>query len=320
MKTFTKLLVPVFAVVLMVAGCGQTSSGSAKKQLTIGISLHTLANPTMIAQQYGYEDEAKKLGIKTILYEAGGYANIDKQIQQLEDLKQQKVDAIILVTANGQASAPVVDEIVDAGIPVVNTNGMTESKKVAIRIRSDDSLVGEKQAEFLAKALKGKGKIVMFNGPSGNSTAMLREQGFKKYMSKYPDIKIVQEFWTDNTKPEGLKLTEDTLQAHPDINGVYTFNEQLGVGTAQALVSSKRTDIFLTTEGFGPDTEAAIKAGQIYATVAQQPVIMARQSVDYALKVINKEKVPVSIFIPILNIDKSNANNVNLSGIRQPNK
>ena len=79
------------------------------KQYTIGVLLPQMSNPHFIGQAYGYIDEAEKLGAKVILYDAGGYQYIDKQISQMEDLIASKVDAIDLVAANGAGTISAVE-------------------------------------------------------------------------------------------------------------------------------------------------------------------------------------------------------------------
>ena len=141
------------------------------KQYTIGVLLPQMSNPHFIGQAYGYIDEAEKLGAKVILYDAGGYQYIDKQISQMEDLVASKVDAVDLVAINGAGTISAVDSAVRRGIPVINCNVMTDSDKVVTRIRSDDLMVGRMQADFMAKALHGKGNVVMLRGPAGTSWA-----------------------------------------------------------------------------------------------------------------------------------------------------
>ena len=92
------------------------------KHYTIGVLLPQMSNPHFIGQAYGYIDEAEKLGVKVILYDAGGYQYIDKQLSQMEDLIASKVDAVDLVAINGAGTISSVDSAVARGIPVVNCN------------------------------------------------------------------------------------------------------------------------------------------------------------------------------------------------------
>ena len=83
------------------------------KQYTIGVLLPQMSNPHFIGQAYGYIDEADKLGAKVILYDAGGYQYIEKQVSQMEDLIASKVDAIDLVAINGAGTISAVEALSD---------------------------------------------------------------------------------------------------------------------------------------------------------------------------------------------------------------
>src|SRR3972149_4136509 len=124
-------------------GGGERSPGPAKpaKAYTIGVLVPQLTNPHFLGQAYGYVDEAERLGARVILHDAGGYQFLDKQIAQMEDLIASKVDAIALVAVSGPGAVPGGDRAVGAGIPVVNVNVMTNNDKVAIRVRSDDTVI-----------------------------------------------------------------------------------------------------------------------------------------------------------------------------------
>ncbi len=101
--------------------------------------------------------KGQKLGAKMILYDAGGYQYIDKQVSQMEDLIASKVDAIVLVAINGAGTVGAVEHAVAAGIPVINCNVMTDSDKVVTRVRSDDEIIGQMQADYMGK-LSGEGQ------------------------------------------------------------------------------------------------------------------------------------------------------------------
>ncbi|MBI4593647.1 MAG: substrate-binding domain-containing protein, partial [Candidatus Rokubacteria bacterium] len=191
------------------------------KSYTIGVLVPQLTNPHFLAQAFGYVDEAERLGAKVILHDAGGYQYLDKQIAQIEDLIASKVNAICLVAVSGPGTVAVVDRAVAAGIPVINVNVMTNNEKVAIRIRSDDTVIGQTMAKFVQEKLR-KGNVVMQSGPAGASAFELRAKSFREHVTKNaPEIKILGERHSLNTPDLGLKNMEDFLQTFPQIDAVY---------------------------------------------------------------------------------------------------
>jgi len=290
------------------------------KSYTIGVLEPNMAIPHFVAQAYGFVDEAEKLGMKVIMYDAGEHKNVAKQVSQMEDLIANKVDVICIVPGTTVTAMAQIDQAIAAGIPVVNVNIMSENQKVLGRIRSDDYEQGRLQGEFIVKALKGKGNVVMMNGVSGNSAFINRAKGFQEYVAKYPDIKILSEQWTPNATDRGLKLMEDWSQTFPKIDAVYSGADRLAIGAAQALRAQgkKPGDMVITTVDYNDDTERFVREGWISAAMAQSPVLMGRWGVRVALAALQKQPIPEKLFTPNFVMTKDNADTVDLTLIRQP--
>jgi ribose transport system substrate-binding protein len=290
------------------------------KSYTIGVLEPNMAIPHFVAQAYGFVDEAEKLGMKVIMYDAGEHKNVAKQVSQMEDLIANKVDVICIVPGTTVTAMAQIDQAVAAGIPVVNVNIMSENQKVLGRIRSDDYEQGRLQGEFIAKALNGKGNVVMMNGVSGNSAFINRAKGFREYVAKYPDIKILSEQWTPNATDRGLKLMEDWSQTFPKIDAVFSGADRLAIGAAQALRAQgkKPGDVVITTVDYNDDTERFVREGWISAAMAQSPVLMGRWGVRVALAALQKQPIPEKLFTPNFVMTKGNADTVDLTLIRQP--
>ena len=319
-------ILAALGVLTVVAGLAWASSHESyprpakpAKSYTIGVLVPQLTNPHFLAQAYGYMDEAERLGAKVILHDAGGYQYVDKQISQMEDLIASKVDAICLVATSGPGTVPVVDRAAAAGIPVINVNVMTTNEKVAIRIRSDDTVIGETMAKFLDEKLK-KGNVVMQSAVAGASAFELRAKSFREWITKNsPGIKILGERHSLNTPDQGLKNMEDFLQTFPQIDAVYNSADFVAIGAAQALkAAGKAGKIMVVTADFQPDTERLVREGVITQAVAQQPVTMGRWAIRAAVNLLEKREVPKLLYTPILSVTKENLGSVDLGLVRAP--
>ena len=286
---------------------------------TIGVLVPQLTNPHFLGQAYGYVDEAERLGARVILHDAGGYQFLDKQIAQMEDLIASKVDAIALVAVSGPGTVPVVDRAVGAGIPVVNVNVMTNNDKVAIRVRSDDNVIGETMAKYLHERLK-TGSVVMQSGVAGASAFEIRAKAFRAWIEQNsPGSKILGERHSLNTPDQGLKNMEDFLQTFPRIDAVYNSADFVAIGAAQALkATGKAGKVMIVTADFQPDTERLVREGVVTQAVVQQPVTMGRWAVRAAINILEKRQVPKLLYTPILSVTKENIASVDLSTVRAP--
>lgn len=327
--------------ILLLAGCGQgkpagTSSPAPKagsggsggssapapagKKITIGVTLPMIEAVHWASQKYGYEDEAKKLGAEVTIVHAGGYQNVEKQVNQIQDFVAKKVSVIVVAATNSDGTVKAVEEAIAAGIPVVNVNVMTNSDKVISKIRSDDYQMGVQQARMLAKALNNKGNVVMVNAPAGTSLA-IRGKGFRETIEKeFKDIKILAEQFIPADPSKAMAVMEDYLQTYPNIDGVFTWSDTVGVPVAHVVkAAGKAGKIKITSMDFvNPDMQKAIRDGLVYGTVAQQPIMLGRLGIRTAVAVAKGEKVEKQIFSPILDVTKENMDKIDLSGIIVP--
>jgi len=290
------------------------------KAYRLGVSIPHLANPHYVGQAYGYIDEAQNLGAQVTLLEAGGYEHLDRQVSQIEDLIASKVDAIIIAAVSGPGTVGAVEAAAAAGIPVINVNVMTDSDKVVTRIRSDDDVIGRMQADFMGERLKGSGNVVMLRGAPGTSWAEIRGNAFRKQLAtKYPNVKVLGEQYSQSTPADGLRLMEDFLQTYPQINGVYNGADSTAVGAAQAVKGAgKAGSIVMTATDFQLDTEKFIREGVISASVLQQPVTMGRWGVRAAISYLEKKPVPPVMFTGLMTATKENLDTLDLSTLRAP--
>jgi len=287
---------------------------------SIGVVLPHLSNPHFVGQAYGYIDEAQKLGARVTLLEAGGYQYLDRQISQIEDLIASKVDLIILVATSGAGTVGAVEHAVASGIPVINCNVMTASDKVVARIRSDDQVIGQMQADFMGQALRGKGSVVMLRGAPGTTWAEDRGNSFKKRLAeKFPAVKVAGEQYSQSTPADGLKLMEDFMQTYPQIDGVYNGADTTAIGASQAVLAAGRQGrITITTTDFQADTEKFMREGVLSAAVVQQTVVIGRWGMRAAINHLEKRKVPSNLWTPLLLVSRDNVGSIDMRGVRAP--
>jgi ribose transport system substrate-binding protein len=144
--------------------------------------------------------------------------------------------------------------------------------------------------------------------------AARRNQGFEARIKEL-GYTVVASLSANSKQEEGYKVMKDILSANPDLAGVFSCNDPMAVGAAQAIADAGKSgakDIFVI--GFNADEIAlkAIKAGTMAATVQQVPYEMGKMTVDLATKLMNGEKLKYDndkereIYVPVNLIDASN--------------
>ena len=250
---------------------------AAAQEKEIAVMLPAAGDPYFKLKGCGYLEAGKQAGYNVRIYDAGGYGNLSRQVAQIQDVIQRRVSGIVLVPASSDGTVPVVEQAVAAGIPVINDGIATHSDKVTGFVGEPSYVMTELLASFVADKVGGKGEVVMLSGPSGLDLTKLRVSGFKDYLTKFPQMKVVAEKFTSTSSSDALNTMQDFLQSHPTVKVVYTFNGPVAIGAVQALRAAGKNpaEVLVVTTDMEVETERMIKDGWIQATVVSQPVTMA---------------------------------------------
>ena len=277
--------------------CAGYASQAAADTITIGI---TQNNVGVDSYQTTYEQafiEAAEANsdVEAIILDAGG--DVARQIAQMQDLIQQQVDAIIIWPTNGQAVVPVVRAAHQAGIPVVvtNSNIAEEGFEFIASFSGPDNITqGAYSAELMCDALGGEGQIVQISGQPGYTTAIERQQGFDDRLAEAcPGVEIMETQPGDWNREKSQRVMEAFLIKYDEIDGVYSGDDNMGVGALNAAKAADRADgmIFIGATNFAVGYEA-MERGEYYGSIYQSPVDDAINALATALAVVNGEEVP----------------------------
>lgn len=291
---------------------------TAKTEYTIGISLPDVKDPFFLSMLYGAYLEGERMNLKIVLLESGGYANVDKQISQMEDLINQGVDGILCDPADSKALVPVVEKAVAAGIPVVGFGDQILTDKSVSYSASSHYGIGVSIGNWLVDNIKS-GDIVTEPGPAGASWSVDRYDGFQAAVSTAPELKIVGEEWTDSDRNAGLTTTEDFLQRFPDLKIIYTGSDFQGAGACDAVTSAGLSgQVTVVTAVLSADAEKYLREGTLTMTEAQQTVLIGTTAMDLIVTVLNGDTVPKAEEIPTISVTNANVDQVTIANVRAP--
>ena len=290
---------PEFIPVDLALVAGEMGGGdtAVTGDYTFGLSLSTLNNPFFVTLADGAQAAADAAGTTLIVVDAQD--DPAQEATNIEDLIQQGVDAILVNPTDADAIVPSVQKANQAGIPVFTIDRAAAAGDIVSHIASDNVAGGRLAAEFLCDALGGSGKVVELEGIAGTSAARDRGQGFNEYMAaECPGVEIIAKQTANFNRAEGLTVFENILQAEPEIDGVFAHNDEMILGAIEAAKAAGR-DGEIVFVGFDAvdDAVAAVEAGDLAATVAQQPALMGELGVNTAILFLNGDSV--ESFIPV---------------------
>jgi ribose transport system substrate-binding protein len=188
--------------------------------------------------------------------------------------------------------------------------GLTDTSAQDTYVAGDNKAFGKVSGEYLAKALNGKGNVVVSGGiPTEIDNE--RVEGFESVMKNYPDIKILDAKHGNWNRDDAFKVMQDYLTRFKEIDAVWASDDDMAVGVLKAIEQAKRDDIKIVLGGAGAK-------GMIRTLIdGTNPLIQA--NVTYSPKMIydaikltaearlKGENVPATYIIPSVLVTKENA-------------
>lgn len=305
-RSFIPMLAALALALAACQGGGASSSpsvgGGGSK--TVGLALSTLNNPFFVTLRDGAQAKAKELGLT--LEVADGNNDLATQVSQVEDFITKKVAVIIVNPVDSDGIVPAVKKANDANIPVITVDRASNGGTVASHIASDNVAGAKAACDYLIKQVSS-GNVVQLEGIAGTSAARDRGQGCKNAVAAQSAVKLVASQTADFDRAKGLNVMQNFLQAHPDVKGVFAQNDEMALGAVQAIVAASKGGQ-ITVVGFDAidDALAAIKAGKMAATIAQQPKLMGETALATAKDVIDAKTVAKSQPVEVKLVTKDN--------------
>ncbi|MDO1583274.1 substrate-binding domain-containing protein [Rhizobium oryzicola] len=282
-------------------------TASAKDVKKIGLAVSNLQADYFNQIKIGVESYAKEKGIQVITVDAKNDGAT--QVNQVQDLLTQNIDAFIYIPAGAAAAAVPTRLAKQAGIPVVNVDRNADGAPGDTFIATDNATSAYEVCKHIIGLAGGKGKMLMIHGQKGTTPEVERTKGCNKAISENSGVKLVAEQWSEQwSQAEGLNITQNLLQANPDVTLIFAQADGLALGAAQAIkVSGVSQRVYLG--GFDGDTTALpiLAQGGFDATATQQVRGIGRLAVDSAIKLAAGEKLPAEQLLPGFLTTKENA-------------
>lgn len=299
MKNSKKIM--SFLVIFVLTAALLTGCGSTKKSTKIGMVLSTLNNPFFVTMKDGAEAKAKELGYEITVLDSQNDAA--KERSNVDDLIQKGIGLLIINPTDSDAVANTVKAANDSKIPVITVDRAANGGEVVCHIASDNVAGGKMAGDFILETIGNKGNLVELQGIPGASATNDRGKGFHEAVDNKPGVKVVASQTAEFDRQKGLTVMENIIQAQPDFVAVFAHNDEMALGAVKALKAANKKVYVVGFDG-GADAVAAVKSGDMLATVAQQPDLMGSLAVENAVKVMKGETIAKQIPVELKLIKK----------------
>lgn len=298
------LLPSALCLLLAFAGCGP---GGGEPDAVVGISVLTLTNPFFRDVADAMEAEARRHNFQVIV--TSGEYLVANQMNQVNDLVAKRVDAMILCPCDSKAIGTSIAKANRAGIPVFTADiaCMAPEAKIVSHVASDNFGGGVAAAQAVIEMLGGHGRVAILDFPEVESVIM-RTEGFKKEIIKAPGIEVVVTLPGGGDRQKSFKATEDILQSHPDLDGIFAINDPSALGAVAAVEKAgKAARVKIVGFDAMPEGRQAVKQGKLYATITQYPEKIGSQAIDAVARYMTGQQLPPQLLIPCTIYRKADA-------------
>ena len=289
----------------MALAIGLGAGMAMAKDIVIGISFDKI-EPFREAQKKAIEDAVAAAGVKM------KFANADKDAQrqasQVDTFVSGGVSAVISIPWDIEAAVNLAQSSIAAGVPFISMDqAPADIKAVTYHVGGDPCADGKVAGEFFVKAAAGKPfKLLELQGGLANDNGIRRSKCLDEAVKAAPNITIVAQVPTDWNPEKALVGTENTLQAHPDLNGIYApWNDALqgifSVLSKKGLmvpVGDPKHLVIVSIDGT-PLGCKAVRDHLIDLEIATPLPEMATRAVGAAIKAANGQAIsPQAEFLP----------------------
>ncbi|NIH81118.1 substrate-binding domain-containing protein [Amycolatopsis viridis] len=289
-------------------GPGATAKCGADGKYTIGMSQANVAEPYRQRMNDDIRSAVAAVPQFTVDFADAAQDN-SKQVEQVDTFLTQQIDLLIISPNEATPLTAPVKRAFDKGIPVLVLDRKVDGDAYTSFIGADNTAIGRQAGEYFKNVLLPHGgKIAELRGLAGSTPARERHDGFVQGIEG-SKIEIVAAQDADWLRDKGQQQADAILQAHPDIQAIYSQNDPMGEGARIAAQNAGRADLPITGIDGLPIESGGLKAvesGRLSATFLYPTG--GREAVDAAKRILlDCGQVPKTQTLPTRLVTKENA-------------
>ncbi|OYN98749.1 hypothetical protein CGZ95_11745 [Enemella evansiae] len=280
-----------------------------KDSYVIGYSQANNAEPYRAQLNTQLEYYAKQEPNLKLLPIADAQQDSSRQVSQVQQFIQQKVDVLILSPNESEPLTPAVEQACKAGIAVIVLDRAVNTDCISAFIGGDNVAIGKSAGELATKLLPDGGNVVELRGITSNQPQIDRDKGFRDAIASNPKIKITKDQDAKWLKEEATKNMQQWLQSGEKIDLVFGQNDPMALGAYLAAAGANKADSikFIGIDGLAiPDGGIrAVENGQLAGTFVYPTG--AKESIDTVKQMIAGQPIEKKQVLPTTAITPQNA-------------
>ncbi|MCB9005517.1 MAG: sugar ABC transporter substrate-binding protein [Ardenticatenaceae bacterium] len=312
-----KWLSGILLFVIILVGC----SGEGKEDTavsptsptppTIALVMKTLTNPFFVEMEKGARRAEEEFGITLIVKTAAQETSIEQQIEIVDELIQEQVNAIVIAPGDSLELIPVLKKAQDAGIVVINIDNRLNPEYSAslgltnVPFISVNNEQGAYQsADYISKQVNSPAEAIIIEGIRDAQNAIDRKTGAEQAFAENDNITVVASETANWKIDEGYTVVADLFALYPDISLIFCANDMMALGALRYLEETGRSDVMVAAYDNLNEVQEDLRNGRLAATIDQQAAEQGYLGVQYAIRALNGETLPAETLVDTLLITK----------------
>ncbi|KAA9010102.1 rhamnose ABC transporter substrate-binding protein [Histidinibacterium aquaticum] len=270
MKLFTKLAAGLTLAGALMGG----TAAIAQDNVRIALVAKSLGNGFFEAAARGAEEAAEELGNAEIIYTGPTSTTAEGQIEVINSLIAQQVDAIAISANDPDAVVPALQRAMQRGITVISwDSGVAPEGREMHLAPSSNELIGQTIIKLAADHMPEGGQVAVLSATSTSTNQNAWIEEMNAVMDQYPDIEVVATVYGDDLADKSYREAQGLMQSYPDLDAIIAPTSVGIVAAAQAVQDAGKVgEVNVTGLGLPSEMAGAIESGASESFAIWNPV------------------------------------------------
>jgi len=242
----------------------------------IAMVVKNLGNGFFNAAHIGADEAAKQLGNVEVIYTGPTTPSAEGQIEIINALISQKVDAIVISANDPNALVPIAKKAMQRGIRIVSfDSGIAPEGRDMQLDPSNAELIGEKQIRMAADQIGGAGEIAILSASAQATNQNIWIGVMKKVLDKpeYSKIRLVATVYGDDQSDKSYREAIGLLRSHPQLKAIIAPTT-VGIVAASKAVADEHLvgKVYVTGLGLPSEMAGHVKSGAVKEFAIWNPI------------------------------------------------
>lgn len=273
--------------------------------MRIAVFTKNKTNPAYVAARLGADRAADRLGAETVHFVPAKGDDPDGQSELIDGALATGLDAIVLAPVHPTRVNAAIERINAAGIPLFAFVNPIPADRCVSYVGADDYALGLEIAQYLFAHLQRRGRVLVVSGPAESVSSVARVRAFHDAAGAHPAVAMVGTCVGDYVREKARDAVAQWLAANDGFDACLAANDVMALGVVDVLRAAGRKSAVAGVNAI-PEAIAAIKHGDMVATVDFSAMHMAALATECAVRHLRGEPVPAELLLRAEIVDRAN--------------